>query len=455
MKTAIKIIIGLLLAGGLFMFAFYRTPQERAFAKHLKLAQAGDMEAAIAVAEDYMSGTGTKPSTEKALSWYKQAAAADKPQAAWELYQFYVQKGVFEQREEDLMDFAPDEEEPEFDSFEDVFPSAQGSSSRSGRNSVKSRRNDRAGDSFAGPSSMRRSGRNRARNAARRAQANKVLEEEKGLALAYLQSAAQADFIPAQQEMGNLYAQGNVMPKHEGQSLFWYFKAAKNGSSSAQAKVNAIATENPALSAEMERFMQNLQGAQTEDPAAMLEVARAYRSGTPILQDQTVALEWYKKAWDKSDHKLSQAAFELSDMYYKGEGTEPDPEKAADFLAKAAELKNPQAQYLLGEAAYTDQPARMEDAFAWFSNAAAQGHVKAQYMTGFMLLQGQGTAKSVPLAIRFFEQAAEQNDPSAQYVLGQIYLKGLGVRRSPRQGRAWLERAVENGSEPAKEMLGI
>ena len=129
--------------------------------------------------------------------------------------------------------------------------------------------------------------------------------------------------------------------------------------------------------------------------------------------------------------------------------------KTTDYKAKAAELKNPQAQYLLGEYAYTDNPSRFEDAFAWFSNAAAQGHIKAQYMTGFMLLQGQGTAKSVPLAIRFFEQAAEQNDPSAQYVLGQIYLKGLGVRRSPRRGRAWLERAVENGSEPAKQMLGI
>jgi TPR repeat protein len=74
-------------------------------------------------------------------------------------------------------------------------------------------------------------------------------------------------------------------------------------------------------------------------------------------------------------------------------------------------------------------------------------------MTGFMLLQGQGTNKSVPLAIRFFEQAAAQNDASAQYVLGQIYTKGLGVKRNESQGRAWLEKAAENGNTAAQALL--
>ncbi len=420
MKTFLKVLVGVLLAGGLFLFAFYRTPQERAFTKNLKLAQAGDMDAALEVAQAYMKGMGTKPSTQQALNWYKQAAAADKPQAAWELYQYYEQQGVLEEIEED--DFMEPEPAPEpFD------------------------------DPFMGP----RSSRGEMEYERQPARAKKNPSEDKELALAYLQSAAQADFAPAQYELGNLYAQGKAMPQHDGLALFWYVKAAQNGSASAQAKVTETATKNPALSADMERFMQSLQAAEKDDTQAMLQVARAYHQGNPILRDDAVALNWYEKAWNKSDHTLSQAAFELADLYYKGEGTEQNGDKAAEFLAAAAELKNPQAQYLLGEYAYTDDPARYEDAFAWFSNAAAQGHVQAQYMTGFMLLQGQGTAKSVPLAIRFFEQAAQQNDPSAQYVLGQIYMKGLGVRRSPRQGRAWLEKAVENGSEPAKEMLGL
>lgn len=426
MKTFLKIAVGVLLAGGLFMFAFYRTPQERAFNKNLKLAQAGDMDAALAVADAYMHGTGTQPNTVQALTWYKQAAAADKPQAAWELYQYYEKQGVLDQQEEE--------------EAEDDFMEPQ--------------RMDEFDDPFMGPRSARRGGYDEPPYR-RPARPKKNQSADKELALAYLQSAAQANFGPAQHELGNLYAQGKAMPQHAGQALFWYMKAAQNDSAAAMIKVKETATKDPALTADMEQFMQNLQAAEKDDTQAMLQVAQAYRQGAPILQDNAAALSWYEKAWNKSDHTLSQAAFELADMYYKDEGAEQNNEKAAEYLAAAAELKNPQAQYLLGEYAYTDEPARLEDAFAWFSNAAAQGHVKAQYMTGFMLLQGQGTAKSVPLAIRFFEQAAQQNDPSAQYVLGQIYLKGLGVRRSPRQGRIWLEKAVENGSEPAKEMLGL
>ena len=61
MKTFLKIFFGLLLAVGLFTFAFYRTPQERAFTKNSKLAQAGDATAALAVAQAYEKGEGTKP----------------------------------------------------------------------------------------------------------------------------------------------------------------------------------------------------------------------------------------------------------------------------------------------------------------------------------------------------------------------------------------------------------
>ena len=143
----------------------------------------------------------------------------------------------------------------------------------------------------------------------------------------------------------------------------------------------------------------------------------------------------------------------LSEQYARGEGVEQNEEKALEMLASAAELKSPVAQFKLGEMAYTENPPRLEDAFAWFSNAAAQGNARAQYMTGFMLLQGQGTAKSVPLAIEFFEQASNQNDPDAQYVLGQIFLKGIGVKKNRIRGRAWLKLAVDNGSEDAKKLL--
>lgn len=372
MKTFLTVLLGVLLTVGLFTFAFYRTPQERAFSQNLKLAQAGDAQAALFVAHAYEQGEGTKPNKAQALEWYQQAAAQGSNQATWELFHIYS-KG-------------------------------------------------------------------------------ELVEADPQLALTYLQTAAQDNFPQAQYELGNQYLQGIHVPQHEGQAYYWYMLAAANNFRPAQVKVDALSTENSTLYAQLNRFRESLQAAQ-QDPQAQLKVGQSYRYGTPVLQDDAVAFSWFKKAWENSKEELSQAAYEMADQYAKGEGVDKDETMATNLFAKAAELKNPAAQHQMGVLAYTENPARFEDAFAWFSNAAAQGYAPAQYMTGFMLLQGQGTNASVPLAIRFFEQAANQNDAAAQYVLGQIYTKGLGVKKNLKLGHSWLERAAENGNEAAQALL--
>lgn len=372
MKTFLKVFFGVLLAVGLFTFAFYRTPQERAFTKNLKLAQAGDASAALAVAEAYEKGEGTKLNNAQALEWYQQAAANGSDDAVWQLFQIY--------------------------------------------------------------------------------NTERLTPADSQMALTYLETAAQDNYPAAQYEMGNQYLEGKLVPQHKGQAYYWYMKAATNASAPAKAKVDALSTEDPALYESLNHFIETLQAAET-DAQAQLEIGQAYRRGEPVLHNDEEAATWFEKAWKTSNQELSQAAYELADQYAKGEGVEKDETMAGNLFAKAAELKNSSAQYQMGILAYTQNPARFEDAFAWFSNAAAQGHAQAQYMTGFMLLQGQGTKTSVPLAIHFFEQAAQQEDASAQYVLGQIFTKGLGVKKNTAKGREWLEKAATNGNASAQALL--
>ena len=373
MKTFFKVLLGFVLTVGLFTFAFYRTPAERAFTKNFKLANAGDATAAWEVAQAYQTGNGTNPNLQQALQWYEQAVARGSEQAAWKLYSMYA-----------------------------------------------------TGDGVA---------------------ANLQT------AITYLQIAAQANYAPAQEELGNLYLQGEGVAQHPGQALYWYITAAENGSSSAKARVDSFSTQEPDLYAKVTRFMQALQEANKPEASAQYEVAQAYRKGEAVLPSEETAHEWLQKAWETSNGLLPQVAVELAQQYAQGLGVDKDEQQAANFWAQAAQLKDPQAQYQMGSLAYAEEPARLEDAFAWFSNAAMQGYAPAQYMTGFMLMQGQGTQASVPLAIRFFEQAAEQGDTSAQYVLGQIFIKGLGVKRSRAKGLQWLEKAAANGNESAQELL--
>lgn len=272
-------------------------------------------------------------------------------------------------------------------------------------------------------------------------------EEE---ALAYLQLAARAAEPRAQRELARFYEEGlGGIPPHAGEALFWRFMAAQNGDVQSALALETAQRQTPELYTQIKSLEEDLAAAQGGNGPARLRVGRVFRSGLPVLASNEEALRWLTLAWE--ENRLPQAAYELAQIY--GAGEEKDDGKATAFLAAAAEQAYPPAQYALGEKAYKAVPANYQDAFAWFSNAAAGGLAQAQYMTGFMLMQGQGTERSVSLAVKFFRDAAEQNHVAAQYVLGQIYVKGLGIAQDKKAGMEWLEKASANGSREAQALL--
>lgn len=372
MKNFLKIAVALLVAAGIYAFVFYKTPQERTFAKTLTQAQAGDMPSAVKTGDFYAQGLGVEPNGAQAAEWYRKAAAQGDTGAAWKLAQLYIQGTLVKQ------------------DYEEALP--------------------------------------------------------------YLQLSAQAGNVAAQTELARFYSEGlGGLSASKGDSILWNLKASAMGSQEAQEALRAQREADPDFYDVVNRFSATLLLAAQGDSQAQLSAGEGYRMGYPVTKNDEEALRYFTLAWQEG--QLPAAAFELSEMYQKGEGTEKDENKALELLGAAAQAKNPSAQYALGERAYKAEPANYQDAFAWFSNAAEGGLAQAQYMTGFMLMQGQGTERSVPLAIEFFKKAANQNDTAAQYVLGQIYWKGLGVPKDKKEGRAWLEKASAGGNLAARELL--
>jgi len=59
-----------------------------------------------------------------------------------------------------------------------------------------------------------------------------------------------------------------------------------------------------------------------------------YAEGEGVAQDDTEALEWFRKAAEQGD---AGAQFNLGMMYAEGEGIEQDNAEAVKWLRKAAE----------------------------------------------------------------------------------------------------------------------
>jgi TPR repeat protein len=103
--------------------------------------------------------------------------------------------------------------------------------------------------------------------------------------------------------------------------------------------------------------------------------------------------------------------------------------------------------YLTGDGVSTDY----HNAFEWFSKAAEQGDIQAQFSLGFMYHKGQGVAQNYTKAVEWYSKAAEQGDAFAQFTLGFMYLSGLGVAQDNVLAYKWFNlAALQNDIDAVK-----
>jgi hypothetical protein len=134
-------------------------------------------------------------------------------------------------------------------------------------------------------------------------------------------------------------------------------------------------------------------------------------------------------------------------------------------LATAIALRgNATAQYVVGVAdkypEWRRPGSRIEQdsaqAHSWLLRAAEQGNPYAAGEVGDNLLRGDGVAQNEEEALHWFETAAEGGHVRAQYLAGYIYLKRYYETSDPEDeemGREWMELEAEDGDEDTIRLL--
>ena len=110
--------------------------------------------------------------------------------------------------------------------------------------------------------------------------------------------------------------------------------------------------------------------------------------------------------------------FELGALYYQGEGTLQDYQKAAH----------------------------------WWRNAAQQGHVDAQYWLAALYHRGKGVPQNSRKAATLYLKAAEKGHALAQNNLGFLYRDGDGVPQDYVKAHMWWNLAASTGDSDAAEV---
>ena len=206
----------------------------------------------------------------------------------------------------------------------------------------------------------------------------------------FINEAAESGLTEAENQLGVCYMLGNGAERNEEIAVEWFRKAAEKGYAPAQKNLGI-----------------------------------AYADGEGVAQSNQKAIEWLEKA---SEQGLMYAKLKLADIYAEDNDVLPNYEKAASLYI---EVIKSQDQELVGKAliniAYMYSVTLGDDnrAFPFYSQAAQQGNVIAQYNLGLMYHNGRGTPQNDNMAIYWWRKAAEQGDEDAKnnldILLTQIY----------------------------------
>lgn len=125
--------------------------------------------------------------------------------------------------------------------------------------------------------------------------------------VAALRAAAHDGDARAQNHLGALYEDGDLVVRNFGRAVFWYRKAAEQG-----------------------------------DPRGQLNLGRMYRGGMGIQRDERRAAYWYRAA---AEQGVPEAQFFLGLMRESGRGVERDPVQAWMWFRLAADQGDEDASF--------------------------------------------------------------------------------------------------------------
>lgn len=176
--------------------------------------------------------------------------------------------------------------------------------------------------------------------------------------------------------------------------------------------VPALAAK-PATPLEQTTFWPQAQAGNAE---AEVKAGKAYESGQGVARDYAQAETWFQKAADQGSLDGSLA---LGELYFNGHGVGRDFATAEKYMEAPAEQGNARAQYYLGWLYAHGQGVRFQDfnkAAEWLTRAANQNDGQAQQEMGDLSFSGSGVAQNY-------------EDAYVWYLLAANHKQGKGVAK--------------------------
>ncbi len=306
-------------------------------------------------------------------------------------------------------------------------------------------------------------------------------------AIFWWKSAADAGDIPSLLLMARFYEGQFGFPelKDAKESLAAYGKAAGLGDAGAMAALGSRYLSGDEKSRDEKKGREWLKKAIAAKEYSAFLALGDYEEN--IKKDLKAALAEYERGKDSGQ---TDCILRTADFYIQGKGVEKDPARGMALLEKAAEAGSPAANfrlavqslsvekpdllvgykhllsaangnlveaqnelgllYLSGKLAVADGAAGV----AWLTKAAQGGYAQAQNNLATLYERGAaGVTQNMENAGQLYMLAANQGHGPATLALARLLNEGIGTKADPVKAWALASLAEERGEETAKKML--
>lgn len=223
---------------------------------------------------------------------------------------------------------------------------------------------------------------------------------------------------------------------------------------------NALTKEEITATDKRESLESLYELAQEGVPMAMGKLAREFYDGVNVKRNDEKAFYWANRGHELND---DVATFILARMYYYGEATQQNSDKAIELMSSIKDRKL-EVRYILGKI-YLDQakddPSKFEQGLNEIRAAADNGLAQAQYDLANSMRFGAvvntsqevNTSAVLKQSSEYLAMAAAQGYTPAMRLLGLYFYNGVGVSKNTERGLKLLQEAADQGDQDSIEIL--
>ena len=270
------------------------------------------------------------------------------------------------------------------------------------------------------------------------------VELDLGISNEYLIKAAEQDYLPAVNHLGEMHMMGRLNIRIDEKRAFELFSHChEKGYVKGSINYAYCLIYKCGNDGDYEKgFKMLTEFAQQNYPEAQYNLGKIYFEGYGTRKDIIRANYWLLKATE-GGHLF--AAKMLGDCYYDGIGVAIDHRLAFKYYKIAADLGNNEAAQLVSNCLIAGDGVRMDfkEAINYCVVAAHGGDVGAQISLGNRYFFGDGLRRNYHRAFYWYQEAAKSNDAMGLKNCADMFLEGQGCHQDIDRAIEYYTRAVE------------